>query len=74
MWMIWCLISCFWGLAAVNGAVLVTKEDNRIYSDSFGNCLVPDTLQEEIEKYKPIVERIVNEIVLGQYAGDTWLR
>lgn len=69
------LLYGFCVLHAINGAYLITKEEDKpIYSDRLGNCLVPDNLLEEIEQYKPIIERIVNEIVFGQYAGDTWLR
>lgn len=69
------LLSCFCVFHVLNGSFLVSREDEKpIYSDKLGNCLVPDTLIEEIEQYQPIVERIVNEIVQGQYAGDTWLR
>lgn len=75
MWLLnICLVYFFCDLQTLNGAFLVTRGDAPIYSDSLGNCLVPDTLLEEIEHYKPIVERIVKEIVFGQYAGDTWLR
>lgn len=72
-WLLLAVCSCGF-LNTLNGAFLINSEEKPIYSDSLGNCFIPDTLQQEIENYKPIVERIAQEIVFGKYAGDTWLR
>uniref|UniRef100_A0A182NQN4 Carboxypeptidase Q n=1 Tax=Anopheles dirus TaxID=7168 RepID=A0A182NQN4_9DIPT len=49
--------------------------DNRV--DTFGkrndgSCDLPDSLLKEIHGYQPIVNKIVNKIVNGEFAGRTW--
>uniref|UniRef100_A0A182M9U7 Carboxypeptidase Q n=1 Tax=Anopheles culicifacies TaxID=139723 RepID=A0A182M9U7_9DIPT len=49
--------------------------DNRI--DTFGklhdgSCDLPEALLKEIQGYQPIVNKIADKIVNGEYAGRTW--
>lgn len=73
--------NCFWhfivpvvilssAISVVNGGVI----DNRIekFIDSDGNCALPSKLLNEIQSYQPIVNKISNEIVNGEYTGNTW--
>lgn len=50
--------------------------DNRLdkYVDHNKNCDLPSKLKDEIKGYQPTVNRIVKEIVSGQFAGKTWER
>lgn len=50
--------------------------DNRLdkYLDHNKNCDLPLKLKDEIKGYQPTVNRIVEEIVSGQFSGKTWDR
>lgn len=56
--------------SAVNGGVI----DNRVekFVDQNGQCALPPKLLDEIQSYQPIVNKIANEILNGNYTGDTW--
>ncbi|KFB43754.1 AGAP001264-PA-like protein [Anopheles sinensis] len=49
--------------------------DNRVDSYSSqndGSCTLPDALLQEIRGYQPIVNKIVDKIVNGEFSGRTW--
>lgn len=48
--------------------------DNRIetFVDGNGNCALPSKLSNEIQSYQPIVNKIAQQILNGNYTGDTW--
>lgn len=48
--------------------------DNNIekFVDGNGNCALPTKLLNEIQSYQPIVNKIAQEILNGNYSGDTW--
>lgn len=50
--------------------------DNRLdkYLDYNKNCDLPLKLKDEIKSYQPTVNRIVEEIVSGQFSSKTWDR
>lgn len=56
--------------SVVNGGVI----DNRIekFIDGNGNCALSPKLVNEIQSYQPIVNRIAEEILNGNYTGNTW--
>jgi carboxypeptidase Q len=50
--------------------------DNRIDSFAYadGSCNLPENLVKEIRSYQPIVDKIIDKAVNGDFAGKTWDR
>lgn len=55
-------------VAYVSAGVL----DNRIDQNVAGECTLPDNLIQEIKGYQPIVNKIVNRVLNGEFSGKTW--
>ncbi|XP_049536295.1 carboxypeptidase Q-like [Anopheles darlingi] len=53
-------------------AGIVDNRIDRFGKDSNGVCQLPDALVAEIRGYQPIVNKIVDKIVNGKFAGQTW--
>lgn len=59
----------------VLGGVLDNRVDQyalSVNSNDGGSCNLPDSLIQEIKGYQPIVDKIINRIVSGEFAGQTW--
>lgn len=52
----------------VNCSVL----DNEVRDRDDMKCTVSETLRQEIQNYKPVVNKIIDSIVYGRFRGRTW--
>lgn len=73
--------NCLWHFYVTTVILILTSSvvnagviDNRIekFIDSNGNCAVSPKLVNEIQSYQPIVNQIAEEILNGNYTGNTW--
>lgn len=52
-------------------SVIDNRVDKYVYR---GECHLPEALQKEIQGYQPVVNTIVDKILGGKFAGDTYNR